>query len=142
MGIDKYRQLIQDILSERAQRSRNQGQWPEYEVQILFDTHHDHYQLLHVGWRNNRRDFGCILHLDIKNGKIWIQHDGTEEGIANRLVKLGVPNQDIVLAFHEPEVRQFTEFGTGDWLLYQLGPPCRKCLASFLILTKPPSYRP
>ena len=27
---------------------------------------------------------------------------------------LGVPKQDIVLAFHEPEVRQFTDFGTGE----------------------------
>lgn len=47
---------------------------------------------------------GCVLHLDIKNSKIWIQHDGTEIGIANELVKLGVPKEDIVLAFHEPLV--------------------------------------
>jgi hypothetical protein len=45
---------------------------------------------------------GCVLHLDIKKGKIWIQHDGTEVGIANELVNLGVPKEDIVLAFHEP----------------------------------------
>jgi hypothetical protein len=51
------------------------------------------------------------LHLDIKDGKIWIQQDGTEVGIANQLVELGVPKRDIVLAFHEPAVRQFTEFG-------------------------------
>ncbi|MEH1849155.1 MAG: element excision factor XisI family protein [Nostoc sp.] len=56
--------------------------------------------------------FFRILHLDIKDGRIWIQHDGTEEGIANRLVEMGVPKQDIILAFHEPYVRQFTEFGT------------------------------
>ncbi|WP_322745610.1 element excision factor XisI family protein [Plectonema radiosum] len=54
---------------------------------------------------------GCILHLDIKDGKIWIQHDGTEVGIANQLVEMGVPKLDIVLAFHEPYIRQFTEFG-------------------------------
>ncbi|MEL6381237.1 MAG: XisI protein [Cyanobacteria bacterium J06626_18] len=70
--------------------------------------------MLYVGWRGIKRDFGCVLHLDIKDGKIWIQHDGTEVGIANQLVKLGVPKQDIVLAFHEPEVRQFTNFGTGN----------------------------
>ena len=72
------------------------------------------HQLLYVGWRGNKRDFGCILHLDIKQGKIWIQHDGTEIGIANQLVEMGVPKQDIVLAFHEPEIRQFTDFGTGE----------------------------
>jgi serine/threonine protein kinase len=115
MAVEQYRQHIRQLLSERAQRSAKQHRHePEYEVQAIFDTEHDHYQLLRVGWRNDRRQFGCILHLDIKNGKIWIQHDGTEIGIANQLVELGVPPQDIILAFHEPEVRQYTDFGTAE----------------------------
>jgi XisI protein len=109
--VEQYRQHICQLLTERAQRITTPVAADEYEVQTLFDRQHDHYQLLHVGWRNNKRSFGCILHLDIKQGKIWIQHDGTETGIANQLVELGVPKQDIILAFHEPEVRQFTEFG-------------------------------
>ena len=114
MAIEQYRQHIKQLLTQRAQRATEQRRWPEYEVQTLFDDERDHYQLLYVGWRGTKRDFGCILHLDIKKGKIWIQHDGTEEGIANQLVALGVPRQDIVLAFHEPEVRNLTDFGTGD----------------------------
>ncbi|HEX7447902.1 MAG TPA: element excision factor XisI family protein [Pirellulales bacterium] len=31
------------------------------------------------------------IHVDIRGGKIWIQHDGTEDGIADRLVEAGVP---------------------------------------------------
>jgi XisI protein len=112
MAVEQYRQYIRHILSERKKRASIQRNAEEYEVQTIFDEHQDHYQLLYVGWRGNKRDFGCILHLDIKDGKIWIQHDGTEEGIANRLVEMGVPKQDIILAFHEPYVRQFTEFGT------------------------------
>jgi serine/threonine protein kinase len=112
MAVEQYRQYIKQILSERAQRVANQwANEKEYAVQTVFDTEQDHYQLLHVGWRNNRRDFGCVLHLDIKDGRIWIQHDGTEEGIANRLVAMGVPHQDIILAFHEPAIRKYTDFG-------------------------------
>ena len=114
MAVEKYRQHIRHLLSERAQRASRQRNAPEYEVQTVFDAEQDHYQLLYVGWRGNKRDFGCILHVDIKDGKIWIQHDGTEEELANRLVEMGVPKQDIVLAFHEPEIRQFTDFGTGE----------------------------
>lgn len=112
--LDQYRQYIRQLLTDRAQRITQYQQEPEYEIQTLFDSEHDHYQLLHVGWRNNKRTFNCILHLDIKQGKIWIQHDGTEIGIANQLVELGVPKPDIILAFHEPEIRPFTDFGTGD----------------------------
>lgn len=114
MAVERYRQYIKQLLSERAQRSSMQRKFQEYEIQTVFDTEQDRYQLLYVGWRGSKRDFGCVLHLDIKDGKIWIQYDGTEVGIANQLVELGVPKQDIVLAFHEPEVRQFTEFGIGE----------------------------
>ncbi len=117
MAVEQYRQYIRHLLSERAQRASRQTIAPEYEVQTVFDTEQDHYQLLYVGWRGNKRDFGCILHVDIKGGKIWIQHDGTEEGLANRLVEMGVPKQDIVLAFHEPEVRQYTGFGIGEGIV-------------------------
>lgn len=114
MAVEQYRQFIKLILSERAQRAPIQKDAQEYEVQTIFDSEQDRYQLLYVGWRGNKRDFGCILYLNIKDGKIWIQHDGTEGGIANRLVEMGVPKQDIILAFHEPYVRQFTDFGTGE----------------------------
>lgn len=112
MAVEQYRQYIQQILSERQKRASMSRNYEEYEVQTIFDEQQDHYQLLYVGWRGNKRDFGCILHLDIKDGKIWIQHDGTEVGIANQLVEMGVPKQDIILAFHEPYIRQFTEFGS------------------------------
>ncbi|NJO42492.1 MAG: XisI protein [Cyanobacteria bacterium CRU_2_1] len=70
-------------------------------------------QLVQVGWQNNRRVYGCILHLDIKDGKIWLQHNGTERQVADELVALGVPKQDIVLGFQSPSKRKFTEFAIG-----------------------------
>ncbi len=108
--IAQYRIYVQQVLTEYAQ------QWsPKSEIdrQLIFDTNHDHYQLVYAGWKNRRRQYGCVVHLDIKGEKIWIQHDGTEVGIADELVKLGVPKSDIVLAFHEPLVRQYTGFAVG-----------------------------
>jgi hypothetical protein len=34
----------------------------------------------------------------------------TEDGIATDLLEAGVPKEDIVLAFHAPEMRPYTEF--------------------------------
>lgn len=114
MALTPYQQYIRDILTERANRTyAQQNQSEEYAVQTIFDDEQGHYQLMYVGWRNNKRDFGCVLHLDIKDDKIWIQHDGTEVGIANQLAEMGVPRKDIVLAFHEPEIRQYTDFSAG-----------------------------
>ncbi len=107
MAVEQYRQWVQDLLLERANRKPT---FPEIETQAILDTERDHYLLLHTGWRNNRRTHGCSLHLDIKDGKIWIQHDGTEIGIATQLLELGIPADDIVLGFQAPNRRQYTEF--------------------------------
>jgi len=79
-------------------------------MQLVIDTEHDHYQLVNVGWLNKRRIYGCILHIDIKDDKIWIQHNGTERFVAEELAALGIPKDQIVLGFHSPYKRQFTEF--------------------------------
>jgi len=44
----------------------------------VFDTKQDHYHVMNVGWDGYRRVYGCVLHLDIMKGKIWIQQNMTE----------------------------------------------------------------
>lgn len=103
----QYRQYIQDILTEYASYKPRYG---DIEMEVIADTSRDHYQVLSVGWNELERIHGTLIHIDIRNGKIWIQHDGTEEGVANRLVEQGVPKTDIVLAFHPPYKRPYTDF--------------------------------
>jgi hypothetical protein len=103
----RYGALVEEILREYGAYKPSYG---EVERETIFVPAQGHYQLLSVGWQGQSRVHGCQVHVDIKGGKIWIQHDGTEEGIANRLVAAGVPKTDIVLAFHSPFMRRFTEF--------------------------------
>ena len=105
--VDQYRQYIQDVIRRHGTHPPSFG---EVELQMIFDTAHDHYQLVHAGWHKKHRQYGCLMHMDIKDGKIWIQHDGTEVGVANELVELGVPKEDIVLAYHPSYQRQYTGF--------------------------------
>ncbi|NEP40507.1 MAG: XisI protein [Okeania sp. SIO2G4] len=101
-----YSQLIQDILTEH---SVNDGK-SNTEIQLLFDTKRHHYQVLNIGWKEQKRIYGVIIHVDLRDNKIWIQRDGTEIGIANQLITAGVPKKDIVLGFHAPYKRSLTEF--------------------------------
>jgi hypothetical protein len=108
--IDEYRRHIEEIINEHAQYKVSHG---DIEIQTVFDRENDHYLLMAVGWNGYDRIEGFSLHLDIKDGKIWIQWDGTEYGVANELVDRGVPKEDIVLAFHAPYKREYTGFGVG-----------------------------
>ena len=105
--IDNYATYVEAILEEYAEYRPSAEQ---VEVQTVFDRERNHYLLLYSGWTDEHRTRGCVLHVDIKDGKIWIQHDGTEVGIANELVARGVPKNDIVLAFHAPYKRPYTGF--------------------------------
>jgi XisI protein len=51
-----------------------------------------------------------LINIDIKDGKIWLQYNGTETPIAERLVEMGVPAHDIVLGFHSEFKRQFSKY--------------------------------
>ncbi|BAY47739.1 XisI protein [Scytonema sp. HK-05] len=108
-AVEEYRQHIQRLLSEHAQLV-----WDSrIQAETIFDQEHDRYQLVYVGWRDSDRVYGVVLHLDIIDGKIWVQQDGTEVGIANKLVEIGVPKHDIVLGIDPPKMRQYTEFAVG-----------------------------
>lgn len=86
------------------------GNDPESELHLIFDEKSHHYILLEAGWHKSQRIYGNLIHLQIVNGKIWIQQDGTEVGIANELIDLGISPQQIVLAFKTLERRKITDF--------------------------------
>jgi hypothetical protein len=105
----RYRELIKRYLSDfsgYANRAPHDG----IETECAFDETHDQYFLVSVGWADRLRIRNTLLHVRLRDGKIWVEEDWTEEGIATALVREGVPHQDIVLAFHPPELRHLTEF--------------------------------
>jgi hypothetical protein len=109
--LSNYRELVKRCLVEWEtfiRRARHNG----IEIQRIFDEANSQYMLLYVGWDGNRRVHKTILHVHLRDGKIWVEEDDTEEGVATALVRAGVPHQEIVLAFHPPKLRHLTEFAT------------------------------
>ncbi|MBH8566005.1 XisI protein [Nostoc sp. CENA67] len=105
--LTRYRQLVQQMLHDYSEQKPAYG---NIEVETIFDTERDHYQIVHVGWEGQDWIHSCIIHIDIKDGKIWLQWNGTEDDIAANLVAAGVPKEDIVLGFQSPFMRQFTDY--------------------------------
>ncbi|MBV8887231.1 MAG: XisI protein [Chroococcidiopsidaceae cyanobacterium CP_BM_RX_35] len=121
--LEHYRQCIRKLLSQQAtveegspdielaQRKLRSRLRQNVECQLIFDAEHDHYQLMDVGWQGLKRVYNCFIHLDIKDGKIWIQRNMTEVDVARELVEMGVPKEDIVLGLHPPYKRPYTGYG-------------------------------
>ncbi len=105
--LEQYRDIIEQILKRIAKT------WPrlqDVEACVIFDRDSDHYLVLTEGWDKARRIHQCVVHLEIINGKIWIQEDLLERGVAADLEEAGVPKGAIVLGFYPQHVRPHTEY--------------------------------
>ncbi len=106
-----YRDIVRALIAEHASCKPSHGQ---IRTEAVVDAEHDHYEVLHVGWDGGRRVHGTVIHIDIIEGKLWIQHNGTDCRIGEELVAAGIPREAIVLGFQPPEVRKHTGSGVGE----------------------------
>ena len=60
---------------------------------------------MNVGWDQTGRVHAVDLHLRIKEDKIWVEWDGTENDVTEELLEAGVLPEDIVLGFYRTERR-------------------------------------
>jgi len=106
--LESYRSCIEILLEKYAQfQSENK----EVENQLFFDQIRNHYQLMRVGWKELERIYYTVLHFDIKDGKIWLQHNATKSDFGQELIEMGVAKEDIVLGLHPPYKRSYTGYG-------------------------------
>jgi hypothetical protein len=107
--LEQYQCLIERILSEYAELYKRADE-PGVETLSVFDRERNHYILHTIGWAERKHVWNTAVYVRIRDGKFSIEIDWTEEGIATELLAAGVTKEDIVLAFHHPSMRPYTEF--------------------------------
>ena len=100
-----YKKIVRDLVTEIAAMMPEQD--GGIENQLITDDQHGHYLLFYVGWEGSQWFYASFAHLDVKpNGRVWLQHDGTDQRIGDQLVKRGIPKSDIVVGFQPKYVRE------------------------------------
>ena len=106
--INVYRQYIQDFLTEQTQGKVIGG---DIETEVIFDLDRDRFLLIDLGWKEQQRIYNCVIHLEIRDNKIWIQRNQTDRPIADVLIAMGVAKEDIILGLQPPYIREYTGLG-------------------------------
>jgi hypothetical protein len=106
--LTSYRQYIQKFLTEQTQGQIIGG---DIETEVIFDLDRDRYLLIDLGWQEHQRIYNCVIHLEIRDGKIWIQRNQTDKPIADVLIAMGVAKEDIILGLQPPYIREYTGLG-------------------------------
>src|SRR5205085_10909685 len=102
--------IVRRLIEEYASYKPANG---AIRTEAVVDREHDDYEVMQVGWNGDCRVHGSIVHIDIRDGKVWIEYNGTDARIAEELVVAGIPRDDIVLGFHPAELRPLTGYAVG-----------------------------
>jgi XisI protein len=108
--MDLERAILQ-VLDEVTPPNKRIG---NLEYDQVVDTERHHYQLRVRGWDHDKRIHGIVVHMDIRDGLVWLEEDNTDYGVAEALVRLGIPKDKIVLGWQSPFMRKHSGFATGE----------------------------
>lgn len=99
--IDRYRQQIKQFLLGQSDSQRT-----DRVVSVpIFDEVRDQYLVLCYGWRGQERVYWVVLHLEISEGKVWVQRNQTEVDVEAELMALGIAEKDLVRGLVPPDYR-------------------------------------
>jgi hypothetical protein len=104
--LNRYREILQQVVERHAAMATEPA---EPESVPICDPVHGNYLLMDVGWEPEGRAYYVVFHLRLKDGKVRIERDGIEYGIARDLIEAGIPEEDIVMAYYGREPRPLTE---------------------------------
>lgn len=104
MSVTYQREILQAIVTCLYENS-------DAELERYFINDGRHYMLMQTGWLTMQRVCSPALYVRLEDGKIWIERDDLYTGFATRLWEAGVPHEDVVLAYHHPQVRQLIADG-------------------------------
>ena len=79
-------------------------------TRIVINADRTRYLIITEGWNGTKRIHDLIFDAEIRNGKIWLHHDGLDHGITDELITAGVSKDLIVLAFHPSHIRPHTGY--------------------------------
>jgi hypothetical protein len=96
----EYEKFVIEVLTELHDFTAGGG---DQNLKLVFDRDSKNYQLMRIGWdEKQKREYGIIMHLSLKNGKIWLEYNGTQFNPFEDLEHRGVPKSDMVIGF-QPE---------------------------------------
>ncbi|MEM9984335.1 MAG: XisI protein [Bacteroidota bacterium] len=107
--LTQYRTIIEQVMEEVEMLTPSEQDGVRYYA--IRDRERGHYLMYQVGWRNRQRLYGAFVHIDLHpDGKVWLEHDGTDLNIADDLLEKGIPKADIVLGLQAPHLRALGGF--------------------------------
>lgn len=100
--LERYRSIIKEIVGYYGNLQSSVG---AVETYAICDEKTDNYLVLDVGWLAFGRQHAIPLHIRLKNEKVWLEWDGTEQEVAEQLIAAGIAEEDIIFPTQQTNSR-------------------------------------
>lgn len=107
-SVNNYPRILIDYLEAYASARKDKTE----KYTVVADHEKGHFMLVNFGWDYPHYRHSVVFHFEIKNGKVWIHKNNTEELVAHDLTLKGIPPDNIVLGFQPEERRPFTGYAS------------------------------
>ena len=112
--LTNYKDIVRTVLGDYAALFIKNPPQGESETHTLFDEQSARYMVYTTGWWQRKERLHTVnLYVQVKNGKVWVEEDWSQDGIVDELMARGIPAHDIVLAYHPEYLRDLTDFAVG-----------------------------
>lgn len=101
---DAITELLEEYISIKPANMKNIDQ------QLIADRDHNHFAFIRLGWEGDQFIYQCVIHFDIKDGKVWLQQNRTDQNLIDELIAKGVNQEDIIIGFVPPYARTPNDF--------------------------------
>ncbi len=93
--LEHYRQLLRQVIEQHAAMKPGDRQ---IDSLAICDPTNDNFLMMDVGYDHVGRADDVIIHLRLRDdGKVLIEYDGIEYGVAHDLIEAGIAKEDILL---------------------------------------------
>jgi hypothetical protein len=102
--------IIRTVLIELTPSSSADGT----TFQTVFDDEQGRYQVVALGWIENKYVADTVIYLELSGDLIWLHADNTDWGVGEELLRRGITKNQIVIGWLTPFMRKHSGYATGD----------------------------
>lgn len=101
-----FRTILTSLLARYDKQKYSYGQITNH---LIVDQQGTHFLVVTEGWERNTHIHHILVHLMIRDDKIYIINNATERDLEEELLEHGVQHSEIVPAYLPPALRHLVE---------------------------------
>ena len=106
--LKQYKKILTEVFT--YQSTLHFSNAPEVEQQLIINKDETQFLVMVIGWIEEEYKHFTLLHAQLKDDKVWLHQNNTDEDIGAVLEKKGIPKLEIVIGFLTPFERALSDY--------------------------------